>query len=108
MPFDKGSNMNASKPIRSCDDVRLDLLLFGEEDSNEFRVISEHVESCSRCQERLNQTADRDGECTEIVAALRECQDESGDLSLASESNSNCSSRRSIKLDFLAPPSHPE
>ena len=105
--------MNASKPIRSCDDVQLDVLLFGEEDSNEFQVMSAHVESCPLCRNRLTETAEHNGECTEIIASLRECQAESGKLDsfedfAALGSHSGTSSQRSIKLDFLSPPSHPE
>jgi len=105
--------MNASKPIRSCNDVDLDVLLFGDEDSAQFRNISEHVESCPHCRERLSQMAGSDDQCAEMFAALRpgegaaESAAASGPFT-ADQSNSQRPSRRQVKLDFLAEPSHPE
>ena len=40
-----------------CDDSRLNVLLFGDEQSDEFLDSASHVESCPHCQDRLTQLA---------------------------------------------------
>lgn len=105
--------MRTSKRIRSCDDVQLDVLLLGDETSAEFRASAEHLETCSNCQQRLSQSAAADSQWSEIVTTLRQSQiegqiDSSGQFNGPDGTDALKTSARQIKLDFLAPPSHPE
>ncbi len=108
--------MKAPKTEAACDSVRLDVLLFGDEDSAEFGESSSHVESCPRCQDRLSKMAADDGDWAEVRNVLRpsdendEVPDSAGSHSASAgflPSKGGTTARR-IKLDFLAAPSHPE
>ena len=94
--------MKTAKTETACDEVRLEVLLFGAEDSAEFRESASHVESCARCQDRLTKLAADDGDWDDVRDVLQSTE-ETGD----SEPRGKSSGRR-IKLDFLSPPSHPE
>jgi serine/threonine protein kinase len=100
----------------ACADVRLEVLLFGEEQSTEFQNTATHVESCPACRDRLATLAGSDEEWAEVRDVLK---DDDADRALASHDGQNDVSRkgahgpqafaaRSPRLDFLAPPSHPE
>ena len=91
--------MKASQKRLSCEDVRLDLLLFGDEESLEVQEFAEHVESCPHCQDRLSKTAAADSDWTEVCSRLRPDETQDG---------AKRQSTRTGKLSFLAPPSHPE
>ena len=93
--------MKTAKNETACADVQLEVLLFGDEDSAEFRRSAGHVESCPRCQDRLTMLAADDGHWDQVRDVLQ-----SPDASGVSAPRGNSSSRR-IKLDFLSPPSHP-
>jgi hypothetical protein len=87
---------------RSCEEVRLDIVLSGDEDSAEFRASASHVESCPHCQRSLTQLAAAEGDWAavrEILHAL-----DAGD----GQSMSHSAAAEHMKLDFLAPASHPE
>ncbi len=45
------------KPMAACDESKLKVLLFGQEDSDAFRAAAQHVESCATCQQRLTELA---------------------------------------------------
>jgi len=106
--------MKASKREPSCDGIRLDVLLFGDEESAEFHESERHVETCPRCQDRLARTAADDGEWDEVRSVLRPDGEaalgESGQSRLGGEASRGGGQIKSgrIKLDFLSPPAHPE
>jgi len=84
------------------ENVQLNVLLFGDDDSKEFLVSSSHVESCPSCQDRLTKLAAEDGEWDDVREVLHSTDEDS-----ISDYRGNSTGRR-IKLDFLSPPSHPE
>jgi hypothetical protein len=86
--------MIATKEKPSCDDVRLDVLLHGDEDSAEFQQAAYHVESCPSCQDRLTDVAGEPEAWAEARNMLRP--------------EGHGRSPGTLRLDFLAPPSHPE
>ena len=107
----QGGKMNYAKNQRSCRDVQLDVLLFGDEHSAEYRGFAAHVEMCRPCQERLSEMAADESDWTnartmlsgkppDVVPKMSGAEDDSGLIPNAST--------RPIKLDFLLPPSHPE
>lgn len=101
-----------------CHDARLRTLLCADEDSLEFRNISRHVESCSKCQERLNDLAADPNLVTEVRETLlnfdsaeswRSVSDVSLVVSVESaETDDHGAECEPFSLDFLAPASHPE
>jgi eukaryotic-like serine/threonine-protein kinase len=100
-----------------CDRVDLDVLLFGDEASDEFRKSQCHVETCAHCQDRLAKTAADDREWAEVRSVLQtrtdECADDASDYTIDEPRSSSGSTPvlrgpRPIKLDFLSPGAHPE
>jgi eukaryotic-like serine/threonine-protein kinase len=109
--------MTASDGEPGCDRVDLDVLLFGDEASDEFRISQRHVETCSECQDRLAKTAADDGDWAEVRSAFQpsdekpseEWSGRTADLPrLSSKFGAATWGRGHVKLDFLAPPAHPE
>jgi serine/threonine protein kinase len=115
--------MSASRRELPCDEISLDVLLFGDEASGEFQESSGHVESCARCQDRLAQLAGDPDDWAEVRSALRpdatdvlSCQPDSSagqgtdERDVVSHSGVRAASQaaRKLRLDFLAAPSHPE
>jgi serine/threonine protein kinase len=109
--------MTASDRVPGCGRVDLDVLLFGDEASDEFRISQRHVETCPECQDRLAKTAADDGDWAEVRSVLQpsderlseEWPGRTADLPrLSSEFGATPRSRGQIKLDFLSPPTHPE
>lgn len=107
--------MRASNRELTCDSVRLDVLLFGHEESGEFRESASHVESCPSCQDRLSKMAGGDADWAEVRDVLQpdelDAADQRSTHQLRADTDRGASrfqSRRQFKLDFLAPPSHPE
>jgi eukaryotic-like serine/threonine-protein kinase len=103
----------------ACERVDLDVLLFGDEASDEFKKSQCHVETCVHCQDRLAKTAAEDREWAEVRSVLQtrhESLDDLGDHGeytvdeprLSSGSTPVLRGARPIKLDFLSPGSHPE
>jgi serine/threonine protein kinase len=103
--------------IRSnpCQDVDLDVLLDGDEDSDMFRLAAGHVGSCPECQRRLTE---RSGDADywaiqrEMLRPLTGDQPESG-LLCRYRSAESAPWRRSVVdestvKELLAAPSHPE
>ena len=54
-----------------CHDGRLATLMHDDEDSTEFRLAASHVESCSRCQKRLQELAVDQSLLQEICETLQ-------------------------------------
>ena len=103
--------MNGAKHESSCGDVQLDVLLFGDEASAEFRRSAEHVETCVECQERLSKCAADDGDWINVKTMLRRNRTDREPKLLDSASDFAShpqASQSSIQLDFLSAPSHPE
>ena len=89
-----------------CDDARLDVLLNGDESSNEFRRSASHVESCETCQQRLADLAG-DGDTWDRVCELLAGYPEQG--TLAGEGEPSPAGQSAFpELDFLSQPGHPE
>jgi len=100
-----------------CNRIDLDVLLFGDEASDEFRKSQCHVETCAHCQDRLAKTAADDREWAEVRNVLQTsgeaCLDEAVDFTIDEPRSSAGSTPvlrgvRPIKLDFLSPAAHPE
>ena len=94
--------MKTAKTETACAEVSLEVLLFGDEDSAEFRESASHVESCARCQDRLTKLAADDGDWDDVRDVLQST------AAIGDSEPRGKSSGRRIKLDFLSPPSHPE
>ena len=116
-----------------CHDGRLATLMHDDEDSTEFRLAASHVESCSRCQKRLQELAVDQSLLQEICETLQgvdqtslneigddqtmlyeQLSDATGFSSSVIISVEGCidaepgAECEPLSLDFLSPPSHPE
>lgn len=89
----------------NCDDPPLEVLLRGDESSDEFRQLAEHIESCERCQQRLTHLAADDVQWDDVSALLRGYP-ESAEFAACHAATSVQVSKS--ELQFLSPPSHPE
>lgn len=102
------------KTQTSCHNVRLDVLLFGDEESAEYRAAQSHVETCPECQDRLAQTAAEEDDWSQVRSALvdeianYQAGGENAPSSVSGRSSLDIRHSDRIRLDFLAPPSHPE
>jgi len=99
-----------------CDDSRLNVLLFGDEQSDEFLDSASHVESCPQCQDRLAQLAAEDqmwSEASQLLLETGEVGDSTsrpdfgGSLQPSWASAQRTASAKR-QLECLSPPSHPE
>ena len=90
--------------VKHADDSELQLLVFGDEDSDEYRVTAAHVETCLECQSRLSQMAGSE-EFEDEASSMLSGYQASDAVHRDSRSETV---RRSESLDFLSPPSHPE
>lgn len=102
-----------------CNDARLKQLLIADDSSASFRLTADHVETCTRCQQRLLELSDDHELISEVRETLLARDDDTAsysgsigssvvisiDGSGADESNAEC---EPVSLDFLSPPSHPE
>jgi eukaryotic-like serine/threonine-protein kinase len=103
-------------PMGACDESKLDVLLFGDEDSDAFRVAAEHVESCAGCQQRLTELAGEDRLWNDVRRLLAE--DDADALPNGKEDREPVVPDRlhpipaeaatHPPLDFLGAASHPE
>src|ERR1700749_5089344 len=91
----------------NCDRIDLDVLLSGDEASDEFRKSQCHVETCAHCQDRLAKTAADDPEGAEVRGGLQtksdECESDLADYTIDEPRSSSGSSpglrrARPIKL----------
>ncbi len=99
----------------ACNDDRLRLLLQAEEDSREYRLAMQHVDTCARCQTRLEQLAADQQVWQEAQAVLTaEGGEERADPDVESPWRPSRWNRRPtawtelMARQLLAPPSHPE
>ncbi len=90
----------------ACDQVRLEVLLFGQEDSAEFNESARHLESCPLCRDRLTQLAANDNDWDLARCSLKAIpgMPTSFETPLSDADSSACH----VPLDFLDAPSHPE
>ena len=96
---------------KHLNDESLQILVLGDEKSDEFRRTARHVETCSECQHRLHELA-APGEFESSVSSMLS-KSYSDSLSVSSNDSAiattpACVHSDPIKLDFLSPPSHPE
>lgn len=89
----------------NCDESRLEMLLHGDESSEEFRSYEEHLESCTACRNRLTKLAG-DDQLWEDVSSLLGGYEATNE-SLAAQRKSSTGDWKHA-IDFLSPPSHPE
>jgi len=94
--------------LRHAGDDELQVLLFGDVESDKYRTTAAHVETCAACRERLDTAAGPAG----IDAAARELLsdypwDELSDMRSDIQIDAGSHAQRA-GLDFLSPPSHPE
>ncbi len=101
-----------------CNDSRLTTLLTADEDSVDFQSVSQHVENCDRCQQRLLElSGDKhlQQEVRETLQLLGNVTDEyrsstssvvvSMEHNFVDDIGAEC---EPVSLDFLSPPGHPE
>lgn len=93
-----------------CDPSGLDVLLFGDETSDEYRVRATHVESCDDCQQRLTALAADEDTWNDVSGFLQSCViGESGIVDHIAPNSVNAHDETPIDVDsLLAPPRHPE
>ena len=101
-----------------CNESRLKVLLNDNEDSAEFRSASNHVESCSRCQQRLLVLSGDQSLLQEVRDTLQACGEtepyqsaspSSVVISIEGNSDDDIGAEcEPVSLEFLSPPSHPE
>lgn len=102
----------------ACNETRLQQLLTADESSSEYQLAANHVESCSRCQQRLAELSGDNELLNEVRATLRACGETapyrasvgasvlvSIDANGSDDSGAEC---EPISLAFLDSPSHPE
>ncbi len=90
-----------------CDDTRLQVLLFGDEQSPEFLDSASHVESCPRCRDRLTELAAEDQLWSEACLFLGQTNGSAASTDPSGQ-NDQGSLAMERELEFLSPPSHPE
>ncbi len=84
-----------NRPVVHAELEELEILVFGDEQSDAYRRTSKHVESCAVCQRRLLEFASSHEFATEVENAL------------AQSGVDDCPEPR-MNLDFLATAGHPE
>jgi eukaryotic-like serine/threonine-protein kinase len=87
------------------DDASLNVLLFGDEQSDEYRGCASHVESCPHCQERLTRLAAEDPMWSEAGEYLNETLD---GVHGSESTGTQQPAAVQRQLDCLSPASHPE
>ena len=92
-----------TKPTDSCDALRLQVLLHGDEQTDEFQRLARHVETCDTCRQQLTELAGDPRSWTDVREIL-------GDASPGAAASERRAAwpPQPTKLDFLGPPSHPE
>mgnify|MGYP002623180636 CR=1 FL=1 len=103
-----GSGVGKGDPVNQqsliCDEPALETLLRGDESSDEFRVLAEHIESCGRCRDRLTHLAADDAEWDDVSSLFRGYS-ASGEFAAR---DTTAPLVTEADLRFLSPPSHPE
>jgi serine/threonine-protein kinase len=88
-----------------CDKPPLEILLRGDESSDEFRRLAAHLESCVPCRDRLTHLAADDSAWDEASSLLRGY---SGTDEFRAGDTTSSPQFSESDLRFLASPSHPE
>jgi serine/threonine protein kinase len=98
-----------------CREIDLDVLLDGDETSEQFRVAARHVDACSECQERLTELSGDSGHWAvqrEMLSPVEGDEPESGSLHRQHSAESALWRRSAVDAatvkELLAAPSHPE
>jgi eukaryotic-like serine/threonine-protein kinase len=97
--------------MKHFSDESLQILVLGDEHSDEFRRTAQHVENCDACQHRLQELAAPADFENSVISML--CNS-SSDAWNSSTYDSSVATKEAgshfeaTKLDFLSPPSHPE
>lgn len=101
-----------------CNESRLNVVLYDNEDSAEFRTASRHIESCSKCQQRLLELSGNQSLLQEVRETLQGIEETesyhsvtppSVVISIDSNADDDIGAEcEPVSLDFLKPPSHPE
>lgn len=94
--------------LKHADDAELQILLYGDEDSNEYRTTAAHVENCEVCQKRLNTVAGPAQLDVETRELLSDYPWEELSNSRTGFQSIDGTQDQSEHLTFLNPPSHPE
>ncbi len=102
------------KATGACDQRQLEVLLHGEEGSDQFAAAAGHVECCAACQARLGELAGDENSWRELCGLL--ARDETFDDDNQPKSGGGGLTTRkpspgrieAAALEVLAPPSHPE
>jgi eukaryotic-like serine/threonine-protein kinase len=99
---------------RACDPSQLKVLLFGQEESDEYRSAASHVESCQMCRSRLTDLAGDAQTWKEVRFQLSDYPD-LPDLDTQAFSKSDPQLRLAEESagglrvsEMIGPPSHPE
>ncbi len=103
--------MTDAQNQHSCNDVQFNVLLFGDEQSAEYRSSASHVEMCIHCLDRLAKFAAKDGDWKSVRTMLRSDRPDADSNLSGAKADFGLyldPSSQPIKLDFLSPPSHPE
>jgi len=87
---------------KHVDDSRLQILVFGDEESADYQLAAAHVETCEECQVRLDRLTGSNKKVTEIGELLGGYAKAGSGDPFAAECHDSGS------LDFLSPPNHPE
>ncbi len=90
-----------------CDDTRLEILLFGDEESCEFLDSASHVESCPHCRDRLTELAAEEQLWSEAGKFLRETGGTAGSTGPNGEDDRGGLAVER-QLECLSSPRHPE
>ena len=93
---------------KHADDDGLQILLFGDADSDQYRTMAAHVETCQACRKRLDTAAgpeQLDAETRELLSDYPLDELLNGRSGFQGVDGSG---GRPANLDFLSPPSHPE
>ncbi len=102
--------------VLPCSDGRLEILLYSGEESAEYRIAADHLESCRTCQTRLSELAANEGEWAKATRSLRmNEEDEQIERERAESAGSTACQEKpsvtwsdSMARQLLSPPSHPE
>ncbi len=97
----------------NCDAAELSLLLTGDETSDEFQQVAEHVDTCPSCQQSLTKLAGEESAWSDISDLLSDFPGSPSTDATFSDLSANDSSFAGepavhVNVDFLAAPSHPE
>jgi len=101
------------KHEQDCDAAGLRVLLHGDEDSDEYRKVACHIDTCHSCQRSLTRLAGQDEQWSEASELLSDFPDPASQQQLPSSSEAirgvaSGDTERPPKINFLAAPSHPE